>query len=401
MLHIGKVGIRNGEKITSSPKSVQNSGTVIEIRGKTELVYPPTEGWVVNITDLEIRNNMEVYTFFENMSYNERLKWLNDNKVNLYESYLEDVEMEIKFIKIGGKFFLDKLGDDGISKLMEDSKWWPIRDVYNMFPKNPGSKSKKHTLIFRPSNWVLMPDEKMDKKYMPINIDNGKFGEINKFTKSVELLNSKIEGVTICYGEKRIKKLKWSDMLNLAGECGGNKNSMEKIKDYIEWMTPSVHKSLIQKIIRTKCIKVEHEGIYYNPVDVLYTSISLLMLCPGSFVPNIQKYVTGLESMKRIAVSIMEDSWTDKIEILLSIYCMSLLSQHDKMWEPSDNQIKNIFNIARESQQTEKLFDYNNKKCDDDYEINSYYLCYEILKELKSFESDINMLKSIAKKRLL
>lgn len=399
MLHIGKVGIRNGEKITSSPKSVQNSGTVIEIRGKTELVYPPTEGWVVNITDLEIRNNMGVYTFFENMSYNERLKWLNDNKVNLYESYLEDVEMEIKFIKIGGKFFLDKLGDDGISKLMEDSKWWPIREVYNMFPKNPGSKSKKHTLIFRPSNWVLMPDEKMDKKYMPINIDNGKFGDINKFKKSVELSNSKIEGVTICYGEKRIKKLKWSDMLNLAGECGGNKNSMEKIKEYIEWMTPSVHKSLIQKIIRTKCIKVEHEGIYYNPVDVLYTSISLLMLCPGSFVPNIQKYVTGLESMKRIAVSIMEDSWTDKIEILLSIYCMSLLSQHDKMWEPSDNQIKNIFNIARESQQTEKLFDYNNKKCEDDYEINSYYLCYEILKELKSFDSDINMLKSIAKNK--
>ena len=56
----------------------------------------------------------------------------------------------------------------------------------------------------------------------------------------------------------------------------------------------------------------------------------LLLLNPGVFVPNIRRFVTGLESMtKRLAVSICEDSYT-----LLSRY--NVIVKHKKYITESD-----------------------------------------------------------------
>ncbi|MFO8184361.1 MAG: hypothetical protein R6U39_09340, partial [Candidatus Aegiribacteria sp.] len=43
------------------------------------------------------------------------------------------------------------------------------------------------------------------------------------------------------------------------------------IKDLLKWASPSVHKSLIQKILRTGCAEVTYADTIYNADQVLIT----------------------------------------------------------------------------------------------------------------------------------
>lgn len=397
MLNISKTGIRSGEKITSRKKDSQNSGTIMEIRGKKELVYPPNSAWVKNMTHEEVRDKMRRYNFFKTKTVDERKEWLEKNMVEIDDLYMEDVDMEVRFLNIGGKFMVETLGNKIDDIIGDGKKWWHIKDVYNMFPRKPNSRAKKHTLVFRPSNWVLMDDvEEEVKTGVNINIDNGKINS-KIDTKYEEKIKTEKGGISVEYNTRRQKKLQWEDIKKI-----GKKNNMDEIKKILEWVPPSVHKSLIQKLIRTRCEKVVHKEKEYDAEEVLITSIGMLILHPGSFVPNIQKFVTGLESIKRIAISILEDSWTNDIKGILSLMTMSLLARKDKEWQPTDEHIENIFTIAVTAQKCEKIFTYDWHNVSENYHVGcseEFLLLLDILEELKSFESDILMVKSICENK--
>lgn len=106
---------------------------------------------------------------------------------------------------------------------------------------------------------------------------------------------------------------------------------VREIMAIIDWFSPSVHKSLIQKLIRTRCEGVEYGDVVYPVVEVIMASMVQLMLNPGVFVPNIRRFVTGIESLtKRLAVTIFEDSYIANTELLMELMAAGLLAQTDR-----------------------------------------------------------------------
>lgn len=79
----------------------------------------------------------------------------------------------------------------------------------------------------------------------------------------------------------------------------------------------------------------------YPAAYILLLSMLELAFHPGSFVPDIQRYVTGLESLtKRLAIIALEDSWIDVSDsghdgdarTLVSLLSASLLAQRVRSW---------------------------------------------------------------------
>lgn len=417
-LRVNQTGIRNGEFITSSPSGKQNKGMVMQIRG----LYPPDIQEVKKLNFVTLRDVFNVIPFFTNMSAEDRKEWLIDNSIDMRKVYLEDVELWVKIVKIGSNNFLTKTLDkdiiDGLLRGNSDDPegYWRLTDVYNLFPRKPGSKARKTTLVFRPSNWSLMIPKTSVSKYtgMYIDLDDG-------ILSSGTIETGTIETGPIGTGPKKIYKIElesrgkayMSDMAIMSSSRGSpltedklfsmaskyvDIDVMNQIKDIICWFPPSMHKSLIQKLIRTRCQQVEYGGKTYDASATLLTSLSLLFLNPGVFVPNIRRFVTGMESStKRLAVSICEDSYTTNFNALLSLYAASLVAQTDRNWLPTDKLLDEWFRLAIQAQTDSRLFDYDFHNYQENItQFDPLSVSYLILAEIRSFKTDIDMMGSIA-----
>lgn len=128
---------------------------------------------------------------------------------------------------------------------------------YKLIPKKLGSKAKKHTLIFRPGNWVILPIKNENtkiKKYSGFIIDTIDF-------KLQEVKNLLIDNNYFIHSDFCIKL----DDNNIITKEKAIINT--EISNIIDWFSPSIHKSLIQKLIRTKCEFVSHLGKNYKSID--------------------------------------------------------------------------------------------------------------------------------------
>ena len=125
--------------------------------------------------------------------------------------------------------------------------------------------------------------------------------------------------------DRKIVVLNWETIYNLIVEILEDlqyptkdvRKTLDLIKaNFVEY-TAASHKSLMQKLIRFRSKRVSlmpeiQGGGIVDTQLVLLMSMGALVINPGSFVPDIQRYVTGLESFaKRLAVIILEDSSTD------------------------------------------------------------------------------------------
>ena len=135
---------------------------------------------------------------------------------------------------------------------------------------------------------------------------------------------------------------------------------IDEIRNSTNYFTPAAYKSLIQKIIRFRPDTVSVNNKTYNTLLFLCVSCTRLLQSPGSFVPDIQRYVSGLESAaKRIAVSIFEDSYTENYEGLLSLLSGALLAQRAKTWSPTSNVVKKWLETAMLGYENTNTFKYN------------------------------------------
>ena len=417
-LRISETGIRSGDFIAASPSGKQNKGTVMQIRGQ----YPADRNRVRNLDPITLRDVFNVIPFFTPMDPAQRLTWLLDNGTDVSKLYLDDTDVWVKFVKIGAKnFFHKSLGQEGVNKLLQGNPrdpegFWSIHDVYDMFPRKPGSRAAKTTLIFRPANWSLMIPERLVNTYtglyivlnigLNIVLNNNQLGsgtiqappggKIYSFdleSKAKQYLPK----LGIVITENRKQGLTEEGLFQLASKHG-DINQMNLIKPLIEWFPPSLHKSLIQKLIRTRTKSVEYGGKVYRARDVLLTSLILLLLNPGVFVPNIRRFVTGIESAaKRLAVSIHEDSFTERNDVIMSLYAAAMIAQDDRNWLPTNAMLDSWFQLAVEGQEDARAYQY------DQHNFNgmiSQYdpisVSYLILNEIRSFQSDIDMVGSIA-----
>lgn len=399
-LRISHTGIRPGEFITNSSTGSQNKGSVLQIMG----FYPPSKKRVEELEEHIIKDSFTKYEFFSNMKTEERKEWLINNSTDNDDLYLQDVDLKVKVIKFTGSLIKEKLTPEQISLIIQgnpdDPEGWSIKALYGIFPRKPGSKAYRHSLIFRPSNWSLMETKASSKSVSGYIIDPITINVINS-----TITSKKGEQILdFDYGGQKIYihypvSANVPDFDKMWERLGFDKNVIISIKSLISWFPPSLYKSLIQKIIRTSCANVEYSGINYPSHIFLAVAFELLYLHPGVTLPELQnKFVSGAESAsKRMAVSISEDSYTSDYSLIASMLCHSYVAQNGEKWHPGDDVIEKWVIAGINSISEGRTYKYDTKcKSEEIKAWDPYYIGYLVLKSIGSFESDINMMISIA-----
>lgn len=379
---IDATGVFNGDLIRGPAGAKQSEGVVMEVRSPNRVAYPPARSVVIkNGSDPEL---MKIAT----------------NNNNLYLSDLEDVE--VKFHQINNSQWVKSLGADNITSLL-DGKFHSIIDVYNLFPRKPGSRAARHSLMFRPTNWEVMPKPKAPKLSLYIDLDRM---ELTTKSKTRPIATIEVQGKSMGVIAESQSKPELEQLLtNLADYINVDVAILESIRNELQWATPSIHKSLVQKIIRTRALYVttlndDESDSRYSGLAVLLVSLTMLLHHGGIFNPRLRSFITGIESAsKRLAVTIAEDSHIEFIEDLTFLLTVPLLIRKNPDWFPSMNLIEEWWRLAWEAYHDKRMFDYQTTEARIRESFNLENGFYYLLKEIGSFSGDIGLMSHIAKNR--
>lgn len=410
-MNISEIGIQYGQRIQASKTASQNRGCIIELYNedylnvppvaskKESILYKPQRSRVESISPLSIRDTLNNYKFFQHMNTETRLEWLLDNSTDINDLYLDDCNLYIKFIKLDGKFFLENLTKEQLDEISTGIH--SIQKVYNMFPRKQNSKAKKHTLIFRPDNWDVVMDAVSTSIYtgwslyandmhvtqtqFPINDLNISLQKSSLGVMFPDITTPKLTLEVVCDGLHAKHILTLPNYLEI----------IHSISDKLSFLTVSMLKSLLQKLMRFGCKYVHMDAINYPVEYVFVYTFVTLCLSSGTFNPNIQRYVRGYESAcKRLAVTINEDSYSENPIIVAEMLTCALHSQLNQNYNLSlDLMIKFIIE-GLACQASKKYYVYNVMHADYSVEYaptNPYNLQYMLLKDLGSFAGDIEL----------
>lgn len=382
----GITGIRSGEYVRGIGKQTKNVRFQIEFYAEGVHFYPPIKKIVemMEIRDLHLfaRDCLD-WGHFKDLSVKDRVQKIQTEMVDK-DLYLSDLVCRIRFLDLGNSEFNgDKISEENRVRLMS-GEWLEMKEVYLMFPFT-SKGAKRHTLIFRPDNWEIYDPNVQVKYDYYYNLLTGVYSD------------TVFPGLT-CFKaeyEKDGKKI-------FVGVCdlpSMTKESIhpfidENIQKEVEWFSPSVYKSLIQKSIRLRPLEVASvlSDNRYPVESVLISAFMLLLKHPGAFVPNLNTFVIGIESaFKRLGVCLLEDSY-GTLEAVSSLFLAALASRNG--YFPSLDFLNRCIQwmieslgprtmLYETSAQTKDLLSENEKRC------GAY------LEALGSFESDINMVYSV------
>lgn len=352
-LPISYTGVRVGERIGARPGAKQNQGSILEVLTPIS----PIRGDIEALTETDVRDRFNTIPFFAPMTLSERWNWLLSNMVNT-DGYLEDVpDLQVRVIQLSGKYFQESLTAEQINDLVNRPSIL-LRQLYDMLPRKPGSKARRHTLVFRPDNWILLAEEKRITSFTGLTFDIAT--QVVKKGPVQEDAKTRIQPLSttraLLYPVSAAPPT-WDELVKVTGY---DPELMQAFRSLLIPHPPSVSKSLLQKCIRTRCREVVYEDQQFPAPVALTATLLHLLLHPGAFVPNIQKFVTGLESVtKRLAISIFEDSYITEIAPVVALMGASVLAQANRTWWPSITMIKSWLDLALQVQQEERCFDYD------------------------------------------
>lgn len=425
-LTINYTGVRSGE-ILLGVNPNQTLGVEMQIRSKR--LYHP----LAKPEERIIRDRFNKLAFFSEMNYEARVNWLNEN-IRSYgprskENHLCDPvneTIEVKFLRLECAHWNTRLDRVQVETLLhgnpeDEDGYWPIAVVYEMLrPKDKVTKATHHNLIFRPENWEIKPKRdpvefsgavivQLDEKRVYINYSN-KHKVLLAPERALwfETANSR-EGVAILF-RRPDHELTEEDLKPLVQAALANRDEAaqyDAISELLQEFTPTVYKSLLQKIVRTRAGTVTHAGQSYSAKCFLLVALAKLAIHTGSFSPNTQRFITGFESAaKRLAVIILEDSWVEKKRCITLLLADALVKKQDRLWMPPIGHFEVFFRAALEALQSVQYLKY---KTDTDFGLDSmaetrkskgklgHVLNYVLLKEIGSMSGDIAFYSHIAK----
>jgi superfamily II DNA or RNA helicase len=357
--------------------------------------------------------------FFSTMSKEERNQWLFVNEDSYHTRKIVGTDgVKIDFLQPGN--FSEKLTEDNISTLIQGTNWTG-EQIENFFSRKPGSKAQKHTLAMIRSFWKISSDYEVTTDFsgtvIPLGNELNITYVLHNITKQHVKQKKKwirpsgkagVRSVGIQTDKVPFSTIPWMQK---------NKKTYNAIFERMVNMTPAAYKSLIQKIIRYRPQYVKFSNKILNikqptkfkAVDTLKALIIQLLLMPGSFVPDIQRYVSGMEScFKRVGVSIMEDGYANVDKICTSLTA-ALLSQRVKSWKPSLTILNTTMDVAVEALNSNKYWDWRNtpgvisftktgvdstKPFVLESSQNIYERCSALLDELRSFQGDLALTRN-------
>jgi len=367
-------------------------------------------------------------SFFGDMSKIEKEMYLDFVQSDA-DLYLEDVAgLEVEINQFGESDFLE-LTEENLEKLGSGNSFG-IKEVVSMFPSKPGSLGLKgrHTLIFRRGIWRIAVGHREVKEWdgLVINSTSGKvLSGLTKAEKSetiyvfdsfAKTYKKKPKRGYIVVDEQEVGILSSKSHINFSEEgmedvfltFGVSKTDRDIFKNACRSFTSASYKSLLQKLVRFRPLKVSLEGEILEVDKVFVCTFIYLMLNPGGFVPDIQRYVTGMEAaFKRLVVILFEDGFIIKDDEakVLNVICAAFLAQRMPGWKPSDKIIKNSIKLGLKSIENDSCFtwDFEQGAKTTPFILSQKTKILEavssFMEELKTFESDLTMMRDICTKR--
>lgn len=400
-----------------------------------------------------------VLSFFRHMDdrrKNEYFAINSSSKTNL--KHFNDLYLELLSVgddcNIFHKFSEDRFND--FEQKTQENLSLPI-STYTDFVRDqmdedfseniPNRNAKINSFIFGDlSTWVVENSYTLEPVFtgMVINADMGKV-VFNNSTPCIipddtEMvsgiytfnLSGKYVGIVAREDKEKLKKWNVKDGLEIINEIltlrGDNTLTYEEYDIILYNLSiygASGLKSVLQKCIRYNANKVKltydiarddkKEGEYriitskrdleYDLTIFTMVTWFLLFINPGSFNPNIQRFVRGRESaFKRLAVIIVEDSYTNKSEDLSFLLTLAYLTQKVPDFKACKKDLLRTLNIIYDVCNTSSYFDL------DTYEThNTDFIKYtffesdsceslsaQLIKLCGSFASDIQMFQHIS-----
>jgi hypothetical protein len=412
-MDIRSLGVRSYERIAASSDNNQVDGTVMILRrgdGKSqEIAYPPTRKRVEKISYTDFRDKLLSYRFFSSIPTPEQrreylLSVSGDNK-NLYLSDMGEhlyVKFEsISFCSIAGKKRTPMLDDDTMRKLLmgnpdDPEGFWKISYVFSLFPRKPGSKAARHVLVFRPGNWRLLESLSETTEYHGFLCHAITGQTMTGSVSSENFVIHKFPNIAVVSDRVHRSEPSTDELVQLAMTVfpASRDAYMKIIRELTTYYTPSFYKSLMQKIIRYRPLTVE--GID-SRIYLLATFIALY-LDTGSFSPDLQRLVTGKESaLKRLAVTIVEDSYVDHVEGIQSLLAMALLAREKIDVAPSIDLMTSWMKLAIEALISTSYYVYDTSHMGNPF--SGCEAIFYLLSAIGSFKSDIRMMGSVSGSR--
>jgi hypothetical protein len=364
------------------------------------------------------------------LSVEERERWVltHATEQNIYIDEVPRIRIEVLQL---GKSDLHKLEEErpGLIDVVLSGEPLGRMELRALFPAVPGSKAQRTTLMFRRGIWKVTTLYREVERFTGVVVDvetgqtstnyQAQPGEVIMVLEGfAKTYTSKGKGKSLKYsvesGEeigfatlRRGLNLTRTEVLPLLLERYPqySEENINFIEEATRTFTPAAYKSLLQKIIRFRPLQVRLNEIDYPAEFVLEVTIVLLMLHPGARVPDINRYVSGLESaFKRVAVSLFEDSSLDSKDnaVYVQLLAAATLAQKVKSWRPSRSIVVQTLEAARQGLNRSQAYDYNIgrglQRPPYVVSVTAGFLenASALLDELRSFSSDLGMVRDIA-----
>lgn len=425
-------GLRSGETITGTGSVSQ--GALLSYRAPDgvhpdTVLIPPREkelDWIRLEPDLWelFIEKLGCIEFFSEMPHSQREVWLETFEAKK-DVDISEMGGEIEVLQLGKSDLVNKLSADQVESIIEAGSI-SASDVRVMIPGKPGTNAKRHTLFFLRWFWQLSTaGASVSSSDLPVvDVNTGEVFPHGVGTNKSTIIHV-FESNGVNFGirvNRRGVNLAIPELTEIARFVLGTYGLESTLDDDVEMMiratsgfTAAGFKSLIQKIVRfrPKTVKIprgsstEFEEVTLVAEVALVVSFVLLFANPGSFVPTIQRFVSGAESAaKRLVVTIYEDSCFDTNEMTTSLFQLTIgafLFQRSKNYKPSNEFVAMCFDMAIQAIREPKTIGYT-----DTSSLNLFTMATVIpdnsvsskleyisvfMDELKSFAGDLAMMR--------
>ena len=430
---VNLTGARSGDVLVGSSKG--SKGAVMRIHGGN---VPPQKNTLDGLRyypDLweKFLVKLGSIPFFADMDVATREVWFDINEAD-NENSIGQEGARLEIIQPGTGLFVEKLSESDLDQLIQgnpesDDTYWSYEEIENMIPRKAGSQARRHTLILIRSFWRLAIDYKVTNEFrdLIVDVENGQVlqNQIAKENQEIFVIGSITKKLKL---DKRQKSLLWvrptgkegiQDIGIMVSKDRVDFNRVDEIiqeifpcdisaiRNSMKGFTGAAHKSLLQKIIRFRPTQVDiGRGKLYDARSVLLVCMADLAVYPGAFIPDIQRYVTGMESFtKRIAVTIYEDSSISKeyFNNLFSLLAGAMLIQRVRTWVPTKELFVSWLRIGLLAWEQTMAYKVDYKS---EISREPYVLKYDqdilknasaVLDELRSFPTDLGLARGWAR----
>ena len=422
-MSVALTGARVGDVLSGASKG--SKGAILKIHAHD---IPPTRrvlDGVRSYPDLwhQFLTKLSAIPYFTEMSLRGREIWLLVNEASNDNSIGEEGS-RIEVLQPGVGDLSSKLNEEQMNNLINgnpysEDGYWSYKEIENMIPGKPGTKARRHTLILIRSFWRITTSYKVLEK---CNIPTIRVSEGLLVSKGIEIRKEEIFLLNSITRRVKKKGSKWvrPSGIDSVQKLGIQVNkgrvdltSLKKVASdskicfaYREF-TGASYKSLIQKLIRFRPRLLDiGDGELVPAEDALYVAMRSLAEHPGAFIPDIQRFVSGMESLtKRLGVIITEDSMVPLNQvptILLSLLSGSLLCQRVRGWLPCKKLLDKWFQYGKDALSSLEAVDIDvlNETTKKPYVLTlgqpTLHTASALMDELRSFPIDLRRYRAWA-----